>query len=115
MDAARREMFPDWERSARLVVAKFRADSARHIGDPEFEQLIGTLRKSSPEFYRAWKKHEVAHGATGRKEIRHPLTGTLIFEHSVFNPQEAPEQRMILYSPLPDEDTPAKLARLLGT
>ena len=39
----------------------------------------------------------------------------MLFEHAVFNPQETPEQRMVLYSPLPDEDTPAKLARLLET
>ncbi|MGI8505488.1 MAG: helix-turn-helix transcriptional regulator [Solirubrobacteraceae bacterium] len=114
MDAARRELFPDWERSARLVVAKFRADSARHIGDPEFEQLIGTLRKSSPEFCRAWKKHEVARSGEGRKVICHPVVGTMVFEHAVFNPQEAPEQRLVLYSPVSEEDTAAKLARLLA-
>jgi transcriptional regulator with XRE-family HTH domain len=114
MDPARREMFPDWERSSRLVAAKFRADSARHIGDPEFEELIGTLRKSSPEFCRAWKKHEVAATSPGRRTVRHPLVGTMLFEHAVFTPQESPEQRMILYSPLPDEDTPAKLQRLLS-
>jgi transcriptional regulator with XRE-family HTH domain len=114
MDPARREMFPDWERSSRLLVAKFRADSARHIGDPAFEQLISTLRKSSPEFCKAWKKHEVATASVGRKLVRHPVVGTLLFEHAVFIPQETPQQRMILYSPLPDEDTPAKLARLLA-
>jgi hypothetical protein len=114
MDPARRELFPDWERSSRLLVAKFRADSARHIGDPEFEELIATLRKSSPEFCRAWKKHEVATSSPGRKTVRHPVVGTLQFEHAVFTPQDSPEQRMILYSPLPDEDTPAKLARLLS-
>jgi transcriptional regulator with XRE-family HTH domain len=114
MDAARREMFPDWERSARLVVAKFRADSARHIGDPQFDQLIATLKKSSPEFCRAWRKHEVARSGEGRKEIIHPVVGRMVFEHAVFNPQESPEQRLILYSPLPDDDTPAKLAELVG-
>jgi transcriptional regulator with XRE-family HTH domain len=114
MDPARREMFPDWARSTRITAAKFRADSARHIGDPEFEQLITTLRKSSPEFCKAWKKHEVATSSPGRKEIHHPAVGTMWFEHAVFNPQETPEQRMILYTPLPDEDTPAKLAQLLG-
>jgi transcriptional regulator with XRE-family HTH domain len=114
MDAARREMFPDWERSTRLIAAKFRADSARHIGDPEFERLITSLRKSSPEFCRAWKKHEVARSGEGRKTIVHPVVGTLVFEHAVFHPQEAPEQRLILYSPMPDEDTPAKLAQLLA-
>ena len=113
MDPARREMLPDWERSSRLLVAKFRADSARHIGDPSFTELIGTLRKSSPEFCQAWKKHEVARTGEGRKEIHHPVVGRLRFEHAVFHPQEAPEQRLILYSPLSDDDTSAKLARLL--
>ncbi len=114
MDPARRQIFPDWERSTRLLVAKFRADSARHIGDPQFDQLINTLRKSSPEFCKAWKRHEVAQSAIGRKTVLHPVVGRMQFEHAVFNPQETPEQRMILYSPLPDEDTPAKLRRLLA-
>ncbi len=114
MDPARRELQPDWARSARLMVAKFRADSARHIGDPEFEQLITTLRSSSPEFCRAWKKHEVARSGEGRKELIHPAAGRMVFEHAVFNPQETPEQRLILYSPLPDHDTPAKVAGLLA-
>jgi hypothetical protein len=113
MDPARREMFNDWERSARLMVAKFRADSARHIGDSEFEQLVHSLRQSSPEFCQAWKRHEVARSGEGRKEIIHPDVGRLLFEHAVFHPTESPEQRLILYSPLPDGDTPAKLARLL--
>jgi transcriptional regulator with XRE-family HTH domain len=113
MDPARRELFPDWERSTRLAVAKFRADQAHHIGDPSFEELINTLRQSSPEFCRAWKRHEVARTGEGRKEIRHPLAGTLVFEHAVFHPAEAPEQRLILYTPVPEHNTPAKLAELL--
>jgi transcriptional regulator with XRE-family HTH domain len=113
MDPPRREMFSDWERSARLLVAKFRADSARHLGDPEFEELIHALRQSSPEFCRAWKKHEVSRGGEGRKEIHHPEEGLMVFEMAVFNPQESPDQRLVLYSPVPEHDTPAKLARLM--
>jgi transcriptional regulator with XRE-family HTH domain len=115
MDPTRREIFPDWSRSARLMAAKFRADHARHIGDPTFEQLVTTLRKSSPEFCKLWGKHEVAQSGPGRKTVNHPVVGTLLFEHAVFNPQETPEQRMILMSPLPDQDTPAKLASLLSS
>jgi len=115
MDPARREIFPDWEQSSRLLVAKFRADSARHIGDPSFEQLVQTLRKSSPEFCTAWKKHEVARSGAGRKTVVHPVVGAMRFEHAVFNPQEEPDQRMILYSPMAEDDTPAKLARLLAS
>ncbi len=113
MDPARREMFSDWEKGSRLSVAKFRADSARHLGDPSFEELIHALRQSSPEFCRAWKRHEVAGAGEGRKRLEHPEAGTLVFEHAVFHPAESPEQRLILYTPVCEEDTPARLERLL--
>jgi transcriptional regulator with XRE-family HTH domain len=113
MDPARRERFTDWEHSIRLMVARFRADSAHHVGDPSFEELISALNRSSPEFSKLWKRHEVAGTGAGRKEVNHPVAGRMVFEHAVFHPAESPEQRLALYSPLPDEDTPAKLARLL--
>ena len=113
-DPARREMFSDWERSSRLLVAKFRADSARHLGDPEFESLIAALRKSSPEFCRAWKLHEVAYTGEGRKDLQHPIAGLMSFSHAVFHPAEHSEQRLVLYSPLPENDTAEKLVRLMS-
>ncbi len=113
MDPSRRELFPDWEKSARRLVAKFRADSARYLGDPEFEELIHALRHSSPEFCRAWKLHEVSGGGEGRKEVHHPVEGLMVFEHAVFRPGQAPEQRLVLYSPRPEHETPAKLRRLM--
>jgi transcriptional regulator with XRE-family HTH domain len=113
-DPARREMFTDWERSTRVLVAKFRADSARHLGDPAFESLIAALRKTSPEFSRAWERHEVSRSGESRKDLRHPTAGLLSFSHAVFHPTEASEQRLVLYSPLPEHDTPAKLAGLIA-
>jgi transcriptional regulator with XRE-family HTH domain len=113
MDPNRREMFSDWKRGARLAVAKFRADSARHLGDPSFEELIAALRSSSPEFCKEWKRHEVARAGEGRKELNHPVAGQLLFEHAVFHPAEAPGQRLILYTPVAEHDTQEKLAALL--
>ena len=113
-DPARREMFSDWERSSRLLVAKFRADSARHLGDPEFESLIAALRQSSPEFCRAWKLHEVARTGEGRKDLLHPVAGLMSFSHAVFHPAEESAQRLVLYSPLPENETAAKLERLMS-
>lgn len=113
-DPARRQMFTDWERSSRILVAKFRADSARHLGDPEFEALIKALRDSSPEFCRAWKRHEVTSSGEGRKDLIHPIAGVLSFSHAVFHPQESSEQRLILYSPLPENETAEKLAGLMA-
>jgi transcriptional regulator with XRE-family HTH domain len=113
VDPARREMYSDWEHTYPMLVAKFRADSAHHLGDPAFEELIHALRQSSPEFCKAWKRHEVARTGVGRKEIHHPTAGLLVFEHAVFHPAEAPEQRLVLHSPVPETDTPAKLAELM--
>jgi hypothetical protein len=114
MDPARRELFGDeWERNARVMVAKFRADSARYIGDPAFEQLVSSLRGSSSEFRRWWERHEVAGPGEGRKVLNHPVVGKLVFDHAVFRHFESTELRLILYSPSCEEDTPAKLAQLL--
>jgi transcriptional regulator with XRE-family HTH domain len=112
-DPARRELFPDWKRASPLLVAKFRADSAEHLGDPAFEQLIQALRRSSPEFCREWKRHEVSRASVGRRELDHPVAGRLVFEHAVFRADDAPDQRVILYVPLREHDTPSKLARLM--
>jgi transcriptional regulator with XRE-family HTH domain len=113
MDPSRRTLFTDWERTYPLLVAKFRADSAHHLGDPEFEELIAALRRSSPEFAAAWTRHEVARAGGGRKELNHPELGPLVFEHAVFHPSEALEQRLVLFIASPEHDTAAKLASLL--
>ena len=36
-----------------------------------------------------------------------------MFEHAVFHPAETPEQRLMLYSPVPENETAEKLAELL--
>jgi transcriptional regulator with XRE-family HTH domain len=114
MDPARRRLFTDWDDAARNSVARFRADSAPHIGDPFFDELIAELRETSPEFRDWWQRHEVAHVAAGRKVLRHPTAGKMVFEHAIFKLEETPEQRLVLYTPLPVADTAEKMARLLA-
>jgi transcriptional regulator with XRE-family HTH domain len=114
MDPSRRTLCSsDWAASARLLVAKFRADSAKNIGDPAFEELISALNASSPEFRKLWKRHEVAGTGVGHKELNHPAVGPLAFDHAVFQCGEADEQRLILYTPSCEHGTREKLERLL--
>ena len=113
MDPARRRIHPDWEEAARRIVARFRSEAARYVGDPDFEQLISALKEGSPEFREWWDLHEVATSGVGRKVVLHPTAGKLVFEHAVFRPQETPEQRLVLYSPTPQAKTPEKLAKLM--
>ena len=113
MDPDRRRLFTDWDVAARNAVARFRADSAQHIGDPAFDELIAELRETSPEFADWWRRHEVARSGAGRKVLRHPEVGKMVFEHAVFKLEETPEQRLVLYTPLAVADTEAKMNRLL--
>jgi transcriptional regulator with XRE-family HTH domain len=112
-DPVRRRRIDDWEDGARNALARFRADNARHLGDPDFEELIEDLRGASEEFRCWWKRHEVARSGTGRKRMHHPDAGTLWFEHAAFKVEDNPEQRLILYSPLPRCNTAEKVERLL--
>ena len=114
MDPDARKLHPDWEEGARRIVARFRGEAARYIGDPDFEDLISALQEGSPEFREWWDLHEVATSGVGRKIIRHPTAGKLVFEHAVFRPQESPEQRLVLYSATPQANTTEKLAKLLA-
>ena len=101
MDPARRELCSgDWATSARLLVAKFRADSARHIGDPAFEELISALAPVEPRVLQAVEAPRGRPQRRGTQGAHHPVVGPLVFEHAVFNHGEPPEQRLILYSPL---------------
>jgi PAS domain-containing protein len=114
MDPARRTLCStDWAASGRLLVAKFRADSARNIGDPAFEELISALDSTSPEFRKLWKRHEVAGTGDGHRELAHPVVGPLAFDHAVFRHGETGDLRLILYTPSCEYDTRAKLERLL--
>jgi transcriptional regulator with XRE-family HTH domain len=114
MEPGVRTLRPDWSVGARRLLARFRADYAQHVGDPSFDKLVASLNEGSPEFRKWWPHHEVLVSGEGRRTIHHPTAGKLLFEHAGFHHIENPEQRLLLYTPLPDEDTPAKLAKLLG-
>jgi transcriptional regulator with XRE-family HTH domain len=115
MDPARRTLHKDWNIGARRLVARFRAQAARHVGDPDFEDLISALRENSPEFREWWELHEVASSGVGRKVLHHPRVGKLVFEHASFRPaHESPDLRLILYTATSVADTPRKLERLLA-
>ncbi len=115
-DPARRKLHAaDWNKGARRLVARFRAQAARHVGDPDFENLISALQEASPQFREWWELHEVASSGVGRKVLNHPKVGKLVFEHAVFMPQESLEHRFIVYTAAPEANTPEKLQRLLGS
>jgi transcriptional regulator with XRE-family HTH domain len=109
---AARARIGDWEDNAQRVLAQFRAATARLVDDPRVAALVGRLQRESPEFALWWPRHEVAGRGGVRKEITHPTAGHMVFEHNALILSDAPDVRVVLYTPLDEDDTPTKLAAL---
>lgn len=112
-DPDHRRRLVDWEAVARASLAMFRADCARHAGDPDFERLVGRLTGLSPEFAAWWPRCELARPLTGEKRIDHPAVGRMVFEHSSYGVDDPPDVKLVVFTPLADEGTSRKLDRLL--
>ncbi|WP_354488303.1 helix-turn-helix transcriptional regulator [Mesorhizobium robiniae] len=108
-----RRLLVDWEELARAVIASFRAESAKYVGDPDFERLIALMTRSSPEFRTWWPLRDVARELSGVKHVRHPTAGSMAFEHMSFSIDDGSDMKLIVYTPLAEQNSIAKLQKLL--
>ena len=113
-DIHHRRLLVDWENLARVGLGRFRAESARYIGDPDFERLIARLDRESPEFRAWWPQRDVTRQLSGVKKIRHPQAGTMTFEHMSLSIDDGSDMKLIVYTPLAEDDTVARMTALLG-
>jgi transcriptional regulator with XRE-family HTH domain len=99
--------------TARNTLARFRAEHARRIGDPDFAALIEALEARSEQFRAWWPRHEVLDEQLGTKTVAHPRVGRLVLHHLQSTPTSHPDLRLIQFAPA-DAATRAALARLAG-
>lgn len=114
-DPGHRRLVFGWEDLARATLGLFRADSAKYVGDPAFVRLIDALLHQSPEFRRWWPEHDVLRRLSGLKRLQHPTAGLMAFEHMSLAIDDGSDMKLIVYTPQPQEDTVAKLERLLDS
>ncbi|QPC92180.1 helix-turn-helix transcriptional regulator [Mesorhizobium sp. INR15] len=108
-----RHLLVDWEELAHVVLASFCAESAKYVGDPDFDRLIALMMRSSPEFRDWWPRRDVARRLTGVKHVRHPIAGMMAFEHMSLSIDDGSDIRLIVYTPLAEQNSIAKLRALL--
>ncbi len=109
-----RRLVVDWEKHARRILAQFRTSYGRFPGDPYMTTLIDDLLAASPEFRAWWPDHEVLRGPEGVKKLNHPKVGELAFEHLMFQVYDEPDLKVVVYTPLQEGETAARIRRLLG-
>jgi transcriptional regulator with XRE-family HTH domain len=100
-----------WRATGRAALARFRAEHARRLGDPDFAALLHALEQESPDFRAAWARHEVLTEQLGTKTIEHPRLGTVRLHHLQSAPTSHPDLRLTQFVPA-DDTTRAVLARL---
>jgi transcriptional regulator with XRE-family HTH domain len=100
-----------WRATARNTLARFRAEHARRIGDPDFAALVEALERASAEFRAWWPRHEVLAEQLGTKTIDHPRLGTLRLHHLQSVPTSHPDLRLTQFAPA-DDATRTALATL---
>ncbi|MBB5415847.1 helix-turn-helix transcriptional regulator [Paraburkholderia atlantica] len=114
-NARHRRLLVDWEEVARASLAMFRNDSARYVGDPDFERLISTLRHRSNDFNAWWRRHEVLNPLSNIKRIRHPRKGLMVFEYTSFALLDGSDRKLTVYTPLDECRTAEKLDALIAS
>lgn len=108
-----RGMYVQWAAAAPGVVAAFRSDAGRHLGDSEFGRIASKLISLSPEFAELWARNDVGPHMQTVKAVRHPDAGELVFDKSTLTVADHPDWSLVLYNPRPDTGTEERLATLM--
>jgi transcriptional regulator with XRE-family HTH domain len=108
-----RVLLANWEQAAQGLLALFRASTERYVGESWLKALVAELELVSPEFRAWWPCHAIQTTHTGKKELNHPLVGRLVLQPTTFQVTDAPDLRMIIYTPLAEANTAKKLAQLV--
>ena len=103
MDRTLRAKTPSWQLQARAAVAGFRVDAALAADRTDFDALVTSLARVSPEFRALWREHDVAERPEGSKVVVIPSVGPIEFEHITLAHAEPNGQtlRVLLSVPTP--------------
>ncbi|MFC7258485.1 helix-turn-helix domain-containing protein [Streptomyces lutosisoli] len=102
---ALRELYADWESTARIAVAQLRMEAAHNAGSARLTSLVNELSERDPDFRRWWAAHHVAARTVGTKTLNHPIAGTLVLEWDTLTCTTDPDQQLIVWTAAPGTPT----------
>jgi transcriptional regulator with XRE-family HTH domain len=90
---------PDWQTTARTMVASFRVEWARDPAQPALRELLDELLGQSAAFGQLWALHEVKEPMDGLKTIHHPLHGRTTYTLMPLRAPSLPGALIMIYFP----------------
>ena len=89
-------LIDQWEDRAGRVVAEFRADFSRRLGEPAMRGLIEELDRSSPLFARLWREQAVLRREGGERQFLAPVRR---FHQSTLVLASHPDVKLVCLTP----------------
>ncbi|MER5391662.1 helix-turn-helix transcriptional regulator [Saccharopolyspora sp. NPDC002686] len=96
LDPHTRELYADWDRKARGLVASLRIAAGRHPEDALLASLVGELSVKCPEFVALWGDHRAKPCVGDSFRLRHPLVGELTITQQSLQLTHSPEQSLVV-------------------
>lgn len=101
----------NWEDHCRKVIAGFRAEAGKRLGDPRNAQLVQMLTEASGVFRDAWAQHEVKRLA-GDRYVHQSKFGEITTEQLALRPIGSP-MHILLVHRLADDVSRTRMLQLL--
>lgn len=114
LDPDARDLYPDWEHTARTAVGNLRLAAGQYPNDPKLIALVGELSVQSSEFRTWWAGHDVRERTFGTKSFQHPQIGYVELYFNSFRSTDAPDQILVTYAAEPGSPAETSL-RLLAS
>jgi transcriptional regulator with XRE-family HTH domain len=86
-----------------IMVAMFRSEYGRHVGEPEWESFVAELSAASPHFAQLWAQQQVAAPASLQKVFRHRAVGEIRMRSTSLSVTSMPEARIVVFTPQDEE------------
>jgi transcriptional regulator with XRE-family HTH domain len=114
MDPRQRQRIVNWERAAQGCIARLHALMDQYSYEEAWlTALIVDLNAASAEFRAWWPEHRILLTCNSDSEIYHPLVGKLTFQMTTLTLPQRSAQGLVVYTPLAQTDTTAKLDALM--
>ena len=92
-----KSLYLNWDEYARCTLAHFRLDSAAHIDEPHWVQLIEQMRAASLDFDLWWQEHNVHWPHSWIKHMLHPTRGQVTYKTFDFEMWRPAHLRIVSY------------------
>jgi hypothetical protein len=112
--SALRSLLVDWPTRARDVLARFRINYGRHVGDTDFVELVERLNLVSPEFAQWWPRHDILPLTERSVEYSHPLAGRMLVDAITLLVADNPELRVFCFLPTAEANSISKMRKVIA-